>query len=90
MLQKKQWVLTIILIITPVLLTGCSTRSVVLKGTNLNLLNKSKVIQKKSNEHATVTINVTKWGPEDKIVIGYEDLEFNIPIYESSWPETQV
>jgi len=87
-----------ILILTCLMATGC-IRSLVLRGTGEDLLDQIDDIPALTKEQANLAVEVTKWGPEYKIIVGYHSPGYsslaaaklsggggsNSPIYESSW-----
>ena len=103
MLEKRTRIFFAIFILILLGLTGCGTRSLVVRGTRTNLLNKSNVVAPISNARKNVTIEITKWGPEYKIIIGYNSPTYQTKaqakasvgksgittIYESSWTESK-
>ncbi|MBU1086507.1 MAG: hypothetical protein KKD05_03215 [Candidatus Omnitrophica bacterium] len=83
--------------------TGCSTRTLVLRGSRENLIKNIKVNKLKSDTRKNVKIKITKWGPEYRIQTGYHGTEYHSLqaaiasggsggefSYESTWKESKA
>ncbi len=73
MFSKNRFFLIVILMLLASGLTGCGMRSIVARGSKSNLLNKTNIAVPESNIRENVIVQITKWGPESKIITGYTE-----------------
>ena len=73
MFGKNKIFLIVMLMLLSVGLTGCGMRSMVVRGSSLNLLNKTNSLILESNIRENVVIQIAKWGPESMVSVGYTE-----------------
>ncbi|MFH1061496.1 MAG: hypothetical protein V1747_01250 [Candidatus Omnitrophota bacterium] len=104
MLVKYARFSTVICLVMLLGVAGCSSRSLVVRGTRTNLLKPTRVTGPIANPRENMTIEITKWGPEYLVQVDYDSPGYSTlsqakaaqgnpnggPIYESTWTDSKT